>query len=138
MFDPCKGSPEIRQKLMQGTPKELLLVYQLFRSSWRLFDIHSYVGRLSKEKSIHTLAPALEDERIRGRVHLAFVGDGPIREQLEKTTFGHLADCVSFHGFLTGENLANAYLTSIYMLSRRAQSVVASSTRGVMIDLFEA
>jgi len=94
LFTPCKGSREMRQRLMPGAPKELLLLY---------------VGRVSKEKGLHTLAPVMEDERIRGRVHLAFVGDGPVREKLEKDTFAHLADCVSFHGFITGEELATAY-----------------------------
>jgi len=94
LYSPCKGSAEMRQKLMSGPPKELLLLY---------------VGRLSQEKGLHTLAPVMADERIRGRVHLAFVGDGPTRDKLEKETFGHLGDCVSFHGFITGEELATVY-----------------------------
>lgn len=97
LLNPCKGSAEVRQKLMNGPPKELLLLY---------------VGRLSMEKSLHFLVPVLEDERVRRRTHVAFVGDGPIREKLETETFGHLADCVSFHGFITGEDLSAVYASS--------------------------
>jgi len=96
LFHPSKSSLEMRQKMMP-TSKEILLVC---------------VSRLSKEKSLEFLAPVIRDSRLRTRCHLTFVGDGPIREQLEKETFADLTDCVSFMGFLTGEPLAMAYASS--------------------------
>jgi len=97
LFNPGRATPEMRQRLMPGTPKELLLVY---------------VGRLSAEKGLSFLAPVLDDTRLQGRVHLCLVGDGPTRKQLETETFAHLADCVSFPGFITGDDLAAAYASA--------------------------
>jgi len=108
MFNPSKASSEMRSRLMGPSPKKLLLVY---------------VGRLSQEKGLESLVPVMEDERIRGKAHLALVGDGPIREKLEKETFAQLADCVSFHGFITGEELAKVYAScDVFMMPSETET----------------
>eukprot|EP00026_Physarum_polycephalum_P009026 Phypoly_transcript_09136.p1 GENE.Phypoly_transcript_09136~~Phypoly_transcript_09136.p1 ORF type:complete len:392 (-),score=52.67 Phypoly_transcript_09136:157-1332(-) len=96
LFHPCKGSPEIRSKLMPDTSKILLL----------------YAGRLSLEKGLPLLAKVLEDRRIKGKVHLALIGDGPIRKDLETKTFARVRSDVSFHGFMSQAELAHAYASS--------------------------
>lgn len=62
-----------------------------------------YVGRLAAEKDCDRLLPLLERHP---RMHLAFVGDGPDRERLERL-FG--SERVTFTGVLRGEDLADAY-----------------------------
>jgi glycosyltransferase involved in cell wall biosynthesis len=96
-YHPCKASKEMRRKLMPNSEKELLLLY---------------VGRISAEKNLSFLAAVLSDSRLKGRVHLSLIGDGPIRKQLETETFAELKDCVSFMGFMQGEELASAYASS--------------------------
>jgi glycosyltransferase involved in cell wall biosynthesis len=71
-----------------------------------------YVGRLAREKRVADLVPVLRrltDGRSRERVHLAVVGDGPARAELEQT-FAGLP--VTFMGYLQGEALATAYASS--------------------------
>jgi phosphatidylinositol alpha 1,6-mannosyltransferase len=120
-FSPGRASPSWRRQLgvPDGTP--LLL----------------YVGRLAREKRVADLAPVLRNlthgsraalspgartrasvpattvpatiSRSRERVHLAIVGDGPARAELEQT-FAGLP--VTFTGYLRGEALATAYASS--------------------------
>ena len=42
------------------------------------------------EKGLPLLAKVLEDKRLKGKVHLALIGDGPIRKQLESRTFARV------------------------------------------------
>lgn len=96
LFHPCKGSAETRARLMPDPCKILLL----------------YAGRLSLEKGLPLLAKILEDKRIKGKVHLALIGDGPIRKELELKTFARVRADVSFHGFMSQQELAYAYASS--------------------------
>jgi phosphatidylinositol alpha 1,6-mannosyltransferase len=71
-----------------------------------------YVGRLAREKRVADLVPVLRsltEGNRRERVHLAVVGDGPARAELEQT-FAGLP--VTFTGYLHGEALATAYASS--------------------------
>ena len=62
-----------------------------------------YVGRLSAEKQIERIKPVL---KALPQARLALVGDGPHRQQLEKT-FENTS--TTFVGYLSGEELASAY-----------------------------
>jgi glycosyltransferase involved in cell wall biosynthesis len=78
----------MRCHLSQGHPENPLLLY---------------VGRLGAEKEIERIKPILQAIP---NAHLALVGDGPNREQLEK----HFAGTPThFVGYLRGEKLASAY-----------------------------
>jgi len=96
VFHPCKASSEVRSKLMPDPSKILLL----------------YAGRMSREKCLHFLVKVLEDKRLQGRVHLTFIGDGPIRKELEVKTFAHLKKDVSFFDFMSHDELAVAYASA--------------------------
>jgi glycosyltransferase involved in cell wall biosynthesis len=73
---------------------------------WPTGPILLYVGRLSPEKRLDTLEPALD--AIPG-ANLAIVGDGPARADLEQQYAGRP---VSFLGFLRGEELASAFASA--------------------------
>lgn len=62
-----------------------------------------YVGRLAAEKGCERLLPLLDCDP---PVHIAFVGDGPDRERLQRL-FGQ--ENVTFTGMLLGEEVADAY-----------------------------
>jgi glycosyltransferase involved in cell wall biosynthesis/putative flippase GtrA len=62
-----------------------------------------YVGRLAAEKGCERLLPLLGCDP---PVHVAFVGDGPDRERLQRL-FGQ--EHVTFTGLLSGEEVADAY-----------------------------
>jgi glycosyltransferase involved in cell wall biosynthesis/putative flippase GtrA len=62
-----------------------------------------YVGRLATEKGCERLLPLLGCDP---PVHVAFVGDGPDRERLQRL-FGQ--EQVTFTGLLCGEEVADAY-----------------------------
>ncbi|GCE64786.1 glycosyltransferase family 1 protein [cyanobiont of Ornithocercus magnificus] len=84
-----------------------------------------YVGRLSAEKQIERIRPvldALPDAR------LALVGDGPYRQQLERTFDG---TATTFLGYLAGEELAAAYASADAFL-------FPSSTETLGLVLLEA
>ncbi|KAG4400853.1 hypothetical protein GLYMA_07G146400v4 [Glycine max] len=83
-FHPKYRSHEMRLRLSNGEPDKPLIVH---------------VGRLGVEKSLDFLK-RLPDARI------AFVGDGPYREELEKMFEGMPA---VFTGMLVGEELSQAY-----------------------------
>ena len=72
------------------------------RHSWSAEGkiIVGYVGRLANEKRINDLAVLDKDPK----VQLVIVGDGPIREKLQR----ELPDTI-FTGFKSGEELAAAY-----------------------------
>jgi glycosyltransferase involved in cell wall biosynthesis len=90
-FDPGKASKEWRERLSAEHPDESLLLY---------------VGRLAPEKGIERLKAILTE--VPG-TRLAFVGDGPARQTLEREFRGSPA---VFTGVLQGEDLARAYASS--------------------------
>ncbi len=110
-FHPGLASPQRRQHLFgphqDGDP--LLL----------------YVGRLSAEKQIEAIRPVLT---ALPRSRLALVGDGPHRQQLEKTFAG---TATRFVGYLRGEDLAGAYASADAFL-------FPSSTETLGLVLLEA
>lgn len=87
-FSPCFKSEAMRERLSGGHPDRLLLVT---------------VSRLAEEKQIEKLRPVLEAVPT---AHLAIVGDGPHRDELEKIYAGHPA---TFTGYLRGRELSEAY-----------------------------
>ena len=111
MFHPGLASAQRRQRLFgphqEGDP--LLL----------------YVGRLSAEKQIESILPVLK--ALPGS-RLALVGDGPHRQQLEKTFAG---TATRFVGYLRGEELAGAYASADAFL-------FPSSTETLGLVLLEA
>ncbi|KAG8649417.1 sulfoquinovosyl transferase SQD2 isoform X3 [Manihot esculenta] len=87
-FHPRFRSQEMRWRLSNGEPEKPLIVH---------------VGRLGVEKSLDFLKSVMDrlpDARI------AFIGDGPYREELEKMFSGMPA---VFTGMLGGEELSQAY-----------------------------
>ncbi|WP_345238937.1 glycosyltransferase family 1 protein [Pontibacillus salipaludis] len=90
-YSPEHYSQEMRSRLTGGEPHKKLLVF---------------VGRLAAEKEIHKLKPLLEQ---RDDVRLAIVGDGPAREQVEKTFEDTTA---IFTGFLHGDELNQAFASA--------------------------
>ena len=90
-FHPRFASPAMRARLSDGHPDAPLLLY---------------VGRLSAEKQLHLIRPALE--QIPG-ARLALVGDGPARAALAKVFAG---TGTHFAGTLSGEPLSQAYASA--------------------------
>ncbi|WP_249011999.1 glycosyltransferase family 1 protein [Conexibacter sp. DBS9H8] len=90
-FCPEKRSPQWRDRLSGGAAEELPVLL--------------YVGRLAKEKTVERLLEAAQ----RPDARLAIVGDGPLRQELEQTFSG---TGTTFHGFLGGEDLAQAYASA--------------------------
>lgn len=87
-FHPQYRSHEMRIRLSNGEPEKPLIVH---------------VGRLGVEKSLDLLKSVM-DKLPEARI--AFVGDGPYREDLEKLFSGMPA---VFTGMLGGEELSQAY-----------------------------
>jgi glycosyltransferase involved in cell wall biosynthesis len=87
-FHPSRRTEAWRRRLSGGDVDAPLLLY---------------VGRLSFEKRIDWLRPALT---ALPQVRLAVVGDGPARSSLERTFAG---TPTIFTGYLRGEDLYNAY-----------------------------
>ncbi|CAN1134429.1 Sulfoquinovosyl transferase SQD2 [Linum perenne] len=87
-FNPRFRSPEMRLRLTNGEPEKPLIVH---------------VGRLGVEKSLDCLKTVMD--RL-PNARIAFVGDGPYREELEKLFEGMPA---VFTGMLGGEELSQAY-----------------------------
>lgn len=91
LFHPRRRSPAWRERLSNGNPDAVLLLY---------------VGRLASEKSLESLAPALAQLQ---ECHLALVGEGPAENSLRQA-FAGLS--VTFIGPLHGEELAAAYASA--------------------------
>jgi glycosyltransferase involved in cell wall biosynthesis len=102
-FRPNARNDEIRRYLSQGEPEKPLLLY---------------VGRLSAEKNVARLKdlfPALPGMR------LAIVGDGPLRQDLERHFEG---TSTFFTGYLKGERLAGAYASSdLFVLPSQTETL---------------
>jgi glycosyltransferase involved in cell wall biosynthesis len=92
LFSPAKRSDAMRARLLGGAdPNRKVLLY---------------VGRLASEKGLERLRPCLD--RLPD-VHLALVGDGPHRAELERVFAG---SNTTFTGYLFGEELAQAYASA--------------------------
>ncbi|RID43106.1 hypothetical protein BRARA_J02931 [Brassica rapa] len=87
-FNPCFRSQEMRIRLSNGEPEKPLVIH---------------VGRIGVEKSLELLKSVM-DKLPEARI--AFIGDGPYREDLEKLFAGMPA---VFTGMLQGEELSQAY-----------------------------
>ncbi|SIS37320.1 glycosyltransferase family 4 protein [Salimicrobium flavidum] len=94
-FHPKHENQEMRQRLTNGNTGDKLLVF---------------VGRLAPEKEIHKIKPLLKE---RNDISLAIIGDGPIRQQLEKEFEGTKT---IFTGNLHGEELAEAFASGDAMI----------------------
>ncbi|CAM6099420.1 unnamed protein product [Calypogeia fissa] len=87
-FHPRFKSYEKRVELTKGHPETPLIVH---------------VGRLGAEKNLDFLKKVMEQIP---EAHIAFIGDGPYRKDLEKMFDGTK---VTFTGMLSGEELSQAY-----------------------------
>ncbi|GMQ02957.1 hypothetical protein CsSME_00048959 [Camellia sinensis var. sinensis] len=87
-FYPKYRSQEMRMRLSNGEPERPLIVH---------------VGRLGVEKSLDLLKSVMD---LIPEAQIAFIGDGPYREDLEKLFSGMPA---VFTGMLGGEELSQAY-----------------------------
>ncbi|KAL7265472.1 hypothetical protein ACSBR1_003280 [Camellia fascicularis] len=87
-FHPKYRSQEMRIRLSNGEPERPLIVH---------------VGRLGVEKSLDLLKSVMDQIP---EARIAFIGDGPYREDLEKLFSGMPA---VFTGMLGGEELSQAY-----------------------------
>jgi glycosyltransferase involved in cell wall biosynthesis len=86
-FHPARRNEQARKRLTGGAAAEVVALY---------------VGRLAPEKDLDRLAPLAAAEGI----HLAVVGDGPLRPALQRTLAG---PSVTFPGALSGGALAEAF-----------------------------
>jgi glycosyltransferase involved in cell wall biosynthesis len=70
----------------------------------------SYVGRLAPEKDVNTLLAVTKSIplEINKNIQWLFVGDGPLREELERKA----PENVTFTGYLKGNELAEIYCSS--------------------------
>jgi len=101
-FHPRFRSAAMREAMTDGNPESTLLLY---------------VGRLSDEKQIEHIGPALEQLP---NTRLALVGDGPARAELERC-FAGLP--VTFMGYLRGERLSQAYASAdIFVFPSRLET----------------
>jgi glycosyltransferase involved in cell wall biosynthesis len=91
LFAPSARSAEMRDRLSGGEPERELLLY---------------VGRLSAEKEVAKLRDVMQ---ARPEARLAIVGDGPVRQELERH-FERTATV--FTGYLRGKELASAYASA--------------------------
>ena len=101
-FHPRFRSAAMRNEMTEGKPESTLLLY---------------VGRLSDEKQIEHIRPALEGLP---NTRLALVGDGPARADLER----YYADLpAKFMGYLRGERLSQAYASAdIFVFPSRLET----------------
>ncbi|XP_030449910.1 sulfoquinovosyl transferase SQD2 [Syzygium oleosum] len=102
-FHPRFRSQEMRYRLSNGEPEKPLIVH---------------VGRLGVEKSLDFLKRVMDrlpDARI------AFIGDGPYREELERMFSGMPA---VFTGMLQGEELSQAYASGdVFMMPSESETL---------------
>jgi glycosyltransferase involved in cell wall biosynthesis len=91
LFRPERRSYAMRMRLTDGEPQRPLVLY---------------VGRLAREKRILDLLEATRQLRT---ARFAFVGDGPMRPQLERV---FPPDRTAFTGYLRGETLAEAFASA--------------------------
>ncbi|KAJ0979612.1 hypothetical protein J5N97_015086 [Dioscorea zingiberensis] len=102
-FHPRYRHHEMRVRLSSGEPEKPLLVH---------------VGRLGVEKSLDFLKRVMD--RLPG-VRIAFIGDGPYRDDLEKMFSGMP---VVFTGMLQGEELSKAYASGdIFVMPSESETL---------------
>eukprot|EP01024_Parvocaulis_polyphysoides_P067884 TRINITY_DN8196_c1_g2_i1.p1 TRINITY_DN8196_c1_g2~~TRINITY_DN8196_c1_g2_i1.p1 ORF type:complete len:486 (+),score=63.09 TRINITY_DN8196_c1_g2_i1:36-1493(+) len=102
-FNPKYRCQEMRNKMTDGYPEAPLLVY---------------VGRLGAEKNLAALSKVLDAIP---NARLALVGDGPVREELEKHFERYP---VKFMGLLKGEELSKAYASAdIFMMPSESETL---------------
>lgn len=77
-----------------------------------------FVGRVGKEKNIHFLIDAFEKILTKEKnVHLTIIGDGPEKKGIQqKSKTLEITEHVSFTGYLTKENVFQAYHAADLML----------------------
>jgi glycosyltransferase involved in cell wall biosynthesis len=91
LFRPEARTAEMRNQLSGGEPDKPLLLY---------------VGRISAEKEVAKLRDVI---RAVPEARLAIVGDGPVRQELERHFEG---TPTVFTGYMRGEALASAYASA--------------------------
>ncbi|KAI3804173.1 hypothetical protein L1987_32346 [Smallanthus sonchifolius] len=102
-FHPKFHSHEMRIRLSNGEPDKPLIVH---------------VGRIGVEKNLDFLKSAMEKIP---HARIAFVGDGPYREDLEKLFEGMPA---VFTGMLQGEELSQAYASGdIFLMPSESETL---------------
>ncbi|XP_016507708.2 sulfoquinovosyl transferase SQD2 [Nicotiana tabacum] len=102
-FHPRYRSHEMRLRLSNGEPDKPLIVH---------------VGRLGVEKSLDFLRRVMD--RL-PEARIAFIGDGPYREELEKMFAGMPA---VFTGMLLGEELSQAYASGdIFVMPSESETL---------------
>lgn len=95
LFHPSRRSDTMRSRLTGGHPERL---------------VGLYVGRLAKEKGLSRLVGIFSGNPT---LHLAMVGDGPSRDELEQQFRG---TPTTFLGTLHGEELARAYASADFFV----------------------
>ncbi|OMO97509.1 Glycosyl transferase, family 1 [Corchorus olitorius] len=116
-FHPRFRSHEMRLRLSNGEPDRPLVIH---------------VGRLGVEKSLDFLKSVLD--RL-PEARIAFIGDGPYREELEKMFTGMPA---VFTGMLQGEELSQAYASGdVFVMPSESETlglvVLESMSSGVPV-----
>lgn len=102
-FHPGYRSHEMRLRLSNGEPERPLIIH---------------VGRLGVEKSLDFLKSVMD--RL-PEARIAFIGDGPYREDLEKLFSGMP---VVFTGMLQGEELSQAYASGdIFVMPSESETL---------------
>lgn len=96
MYHPSKRTLEMRNRLTNGHPDRIIALS---------------VGRVALEKGLERLRWIFRDNP---SLHLAFVGDGPARKDLEERVFRDTP--TTFVGTLHGEELAEAYASSDFFV----------------------
>ncbi|QSR89577.1 glycosyltransferase [Methylacidiphilum caldifontis] len=105
-------SPEKLALFPRGIDVDMFSPSYFDPSFWKKYGLDSpvllYVGRISKEKELAFLAELSHYLWAKGkRFSVAFVGEGPFREELQK-----LVPEAIFTGILTGLELSKAYASS--------------------------
>ena len=72
-----------------------------------------YFGRLSREKGVLTLIKAM---KYLTEIYLKIIGEGPMKNELEKTIKRENIHNVQFMGYLTGEELKNEIKKSMFVV----------------------
>jgi glycosyltransferase involved in cell wall biosynthesis len=90
-FSPTYADEAMRYELSGGKPDKTILLS---------------VGRLAPEKQVERIRPVLDAVP---NAHLAIVGDGPYRPELEKAFAGR---SVTFTGYKSGVELSKAYASA--------------------------
>ncbi|KAA8498997.1 Sulfoquinovosyl transferase SQD2 [Porphyridium purpureum] len=94
VFNPQYRSSDMRMRMSGGHPDAPLLVY---------------VGRLGAEKNLPFIKHVLNAIP---NTRLALVGNGPVRDELEKATFAEHRGSVVFMGQMSGVELSQAFASA--------------------------